>query len=164
MLGLVLSLGPRLKFNVFQQNTIMYPVGVRLETCYIMNTPDLLEHQQVASYGCERYGRAQSTLIGATNIQYKGVWPCQLIPAQPSWLAVSNMSTCAKTYTLLKSSLNHIYIVTEKEILSILIWRLVPLLLYRYYIEDEEEPCMHRLEIEPAIYHVTIMSACCIQW
>ena len=54
-------------------------------------------------------------------------------------------------------------IVTEKEILSILIWRLVPLLLYRYYIEDEEEPCTHRFEIEPAIYHVTIMSACCIQ-
>ena len=38
MLGLLLGLGPRLKFDVFQQNTIMYPVGVRLKTCYIMNT------------------------------------------------------------------------------------------------------------------------------
>ena len=51
MLGLVLTLGPRLKFNVFQQSTIMYPVGVRLETCYIMNTPDLLERQQEATSG-----------------------------------------------------------------------------------------------------------------
>ena len=53
MLGLLLGLGPRLKFDVFQQNTIMYPVGVRLKTCYIMNTPDLLENQQEASYGFE---------------------------------------------------------------------------------------------------------------
>ena len=29
----------------------MYPVGVRLETCYIMNTPDLLERQQEATSG-----------------------------------------------------------------------------------------------------------------
>ena len=57
---------------------------------------------------------------------------------------------------------SHIYIVTEKEILSTPIQRLIPLLPYRYYIEDEEEPCTHHLEIEPAIYHVSIKSAYCI--
>ena len=57
---------------------------------------------------------------------------------------------------------SHIYIVTEKEMLSTPIQRLIPLLPYRYYIEDDEEPCTHHLEIEPAIYHVSIKSAYCI--
>ena len=77
-------------------------------------------------------------------------------------MLLMDVKYCVVFYTLLMASLNHINIVTEKEMLSTPIQRLIPLLLYRYYIEDDEEPCTHHLEIEPAIYHVSIKSAYCI--
>ena len=52
---------------------------------------------------------------------------------------------------------SHVYTVTEKEMLSTPIWRIIPLLLYRYYIQ---EPCTHHLKIDPATY--VIVSVCVI--